>query len=263
MLHQSKMETATRLGFAARALMYMLLGWMALRTGHGETGTEVLDHLKDGGGIILMGLMAIGFFGYGVWRLSEAIMDSEGHGQDAKGLVVRTGGCISGLVHLGLGLYAAKLALGDSGGGGGAAQSGASTALTLPGGTVLLSIAAAALVATGLYQVVKAVRADFLQYLLPRAARAPWVRWVGFAGYAARGLVFAIMGWTLWRAAQEENGSRAADMGTALDVLSGPVLLVVAAGLLLFGIFSAVEAIYRRINSPEVVGDLRSRIGLA
>ena len=41
-------------------------------------------------------------------------------------------------------------------------------------------------------------------------------------------------------------------MEQALDVLRGPVEYAVAAGLLLFGAFSLVEARYRRIHEPSV-----------
>jgi len=39
-------------------------------------------------------------------------------------------------------------------------------------------------------------------------------------------------------------------MEQALDLLSGPTLLAVAGGLILFGAFSIVEARYRRIHRP-------------
>ena len=46
----------------------------------------------------------------------------------------------------------------------------------------------------------------------------------------------------------------------SLDLLSGPLLYAVAAGLMLFGAFSIVEARYRRIHKPpmdEIKQDMR------
>lgn len=261
MLGQRAMETATRLGFAARALMYVLLGWIALRTGRSEGNAEVLEYLQGGAGQVVLAVMAIGFFAYGLWRLIEAAVDSEGHGGDAKGVAVRIGGAVSGLVHFALGVYAMRLATSDTGSGGGtAAEEGAATALSLPGGTVLLMVAAASLIATAGYQFVKSAKGTFLKHLQVEAARRSWVKWAGRAGYAARGVVFLIMGWFLWRAAQDHNAGRAGDVGSALEALSGPLQAAVAVGLLLFGIFSAVEAVYRRINNPEVISRLQSRV---
>jgi len=163
---------------------------------------------------------------------------------------------VSGLIHLGLGFYTAKLALGQPSSGGGA-ESGAATTLSLPGGEALLMIAAAALVVTGLANLHKAVKAEFLRYLDARAAQEAWVKWVGRGGYAARAVVYALMGWFCWRAAEAASASPAGGMGEALEWLTGWPRVLVAAGLGLFGIFSLVEARYRRINDPKVLARLQ------
>jgi hypothetical protein len=41
-------------------------------------------------------------------------------------------------------------------------------------------------------------------------------------------------------------------MEQVLDLLSGPLLYAVGAGLMLFGLFSLVEARYRRVERPPV-----------
>jgi hypothetical protein len=262
MLSIGKLEALTRAGFAARGIMYVMIGYIALRTGRAENGTEVLSYFQEGAGKALLAVMAFGFFGYGIWRLTEAVIDTEGHGDDAKGYAVRTGGFVSGLIHLGLGFYSLKLATSSvpAGSGDGGAERSAQATLQFPGGGLLLTIAAAAVLITGLYQLVKAYKAGFLDHLLPRAAMAPWVEWLGRGGYAARGIVLVIMAWLLWRAAEARDASRAGDMGEALATLPDTLQLIVAAGLLLFGLFSFVEAIYRRINSPHVIERLKSQI---
>ena len=252
----SRLETLTRAGFAARGIMYGLIGYLALKSGRTEDGAGVLEYLAGGSGRLLVGLMALGFFGYALWRFSEALADTEGHGSGAKGMVVRAGGVVSGLVHLGLGIFAAALASGSGGGGGGSGGSsreGAATALSLPGGETLLILVAAALAATGLYQLIKAAKGDFLRYLDPEAARREWVGWLGRAGYAARGVVFLVMAWFLFEAGRESSASEAAGMGEALGSLPQTLQLLVAAGLFLFGLFSFVEACHRRINDPRVL----------
>jgi hypothetical protein len=251
-----RMETATRVGFAARGIMYLLIAFLALWSGRTEDGLGAMKLLDSGIGRVVLGPMAIGFVAYGVWRLAEAWIDSEGHGSDAKGLAHRAGGVVSGIIHLGLGFYTAKLALGRPAGGGGA-ESGAATTLSLPGGEALLMIAAAALLVTGMANLGKAVKAEFLQHLDGRVARETWVKWVGRGGYAARAVVFAIMGWFCWRAAEAASASQAGGIGEALEWLTGWPRLLVAAGLGLFGIFSLVEARYRRINDPNVLARLQ------
>src|SRR5687768_4061346 len=80
MLSVPSLELFTRIGFAARGLMYVLIGYFALRWGQAEEGTQAIAHLAQGSGKLLLGLMAIGFAAYGVWRVAEALIDSEGHG---------------------------------------------------------------------------------------------------------------------------------------------------------------------------------------
>src|SRR5687768_9367081 len=100
MLSRVGVETLARVGFAARGLMYLVIGYLAIRTGNAEDGSGALDYLSGGGGKLLLAVMAAGFLGYAFWRLSEAAIDSEGHGDDAKGMVARAGGAVSGIIHL-------------------------------------------------------------------------------------------------------------------------------------------------------------------
>lgn len=259
MLSLASMTTLTRIGFAARGIMYVLIGYLAIRSGRTEDGAGALAFLDSGIGKPLLIVMALGFVAYGIWRLSEAFVDSEGHGSDAKGVAVRIGGAASGLIHLGLAFFALSLGMGGGSAGGDGTQQGAATALSFPGGQVALTVAAAALIATGLYQIVKAARADFLRHLDPKAAHAAWVEWLGRAGYAARGIVFILIGWFLWNAAREANAAEAGGIGEALESLPGGFQAAVAAGLLLFGLFSLVEARYRRINDPHVIERLKGK----
>lgn len=252
------LEMLTRIGFAARGVMYFLIGYLALRTGRSEDGSGALGYLADGSGKLLLGAMALGFLAYAIWRLSEAVIDTEGHGSEAKGIAVRAGGAVSGIIHLGLAALAARLALGQGGGGSGGTERGAATALSLPGGTWLVGLAGLVLMAAGLWQIVKAVRADFLRHLDGRAAGRAWVAWLGRAGYAARGLVFLLMGWFFIKAGFASDAAQAGGIDQVLASLSGTPRFAVALGLLLFGLFSLIEARYRRINDPDVLDRLKS-----
>lgn len=261
MVTRGGIELLTRIGFAARGLMYLTIGALALRSGRAADSQAALAELAGGFGGVLLGLMAVGFLGYAIWRLSEALIDSEGHGSDAKGLATRIGGAVSGLVHLGLALFALRLAIGDrSGDGSGTgSQQGAAMALQLPGGTLLLIVAALALIGTGLFQLRKAVRADFLDHLDRKIASASWVKWSGRIGYAARGLVFLLIGWFAGQAALSGRAAEAGGIAEALAALPGGLFLLVASGFALFGLFSLVEARWRRITNPRLLDQLRVR----
>lgn len=246
-------EIATRVGFAARGLIYVLIGWLALRSGRAEDGSGILDYLAGGGGWLLLAVMAAGLFAYGLWRLLDAWLDLEGRGSDGKAAARRAGAAVSGLAHLGLGAAAALHALGSAGRGGGSqAESGAETALALPGGGIILILAAAALFATGLVQLGKAWSLSFMRPLGGGGEARRWLCLLGRAGFAARGTVFLIIAWFFWRAGREASSAQAGGVAEALRALPSSLQMVVAAGLLLFGLFSFAEAWFRRIPDAHV-----------
>lgn len=252
-----KLEAITRMGFAARGVLYCIIGYLALRVGRNEDAAGAIDFLASGSGKLILSLVALGLFGYGFWRISEAFIDTEGHGSDAKGMAVRIGGVASGLFHLGLCYGAVKLLFDIEGGSGDGAEMGARTALSFPGGATAITIFAVILALTGVYQAVKAIKLGFLRYLEPEAARMTWVHWVGRLGYLARGSVFVVMGVFLWNAGMASRASEAGSMGEALGALPPSLQPFVAAGLFAFGIFSFVEARYRRITDQNVVARLK------
>lgn len=254
-------EALTRIGFAARGLLYVLIGWLTLRTGRPEDGSGALDELAGGAGGLVLAAMALGFFGYGGWRLAEAWVDSEGHGGDARGLAARAAGAVSGLIHLGLGALAVRVALGGRAGGGEAPEQGAATALALPAGELVLFFVAAAVLAAAVYQLLQAYKPRFLRHLDPAAAARRWVGWLGRAGFLARGLVFLVIAWLIGRSAIDARSSEAGGVGDALGSLPMTLRLAVAAGLVLFGLFSLVEARFRRIHAPAIAAKVAGALG--
>lgn len=248
-----KFELPTRLGFAARGLMYMLVGFLAVWWGKAEDPSGALGFLHARTGQPVLIVMVVGFGAYALWRLLGAWVDSEGHGSDRKGILIRLGGAGSGVIYCGFAYTAARLALGAGGGGGSGdrAREGAATALSLPGGKVLLILVAIGFLVGGGYQIVKAARGKFLRHLGGAAANALWAQIVGRGGYAARGIVFLVVAYLFAQAALHESPGQAGGMHEALASLPRTLRLAVGCGLLLFGLFSLVEARYRRIGNPS------------
>ncbi|HEX8667699.1 MAG TPA: DUF1206 domain-containing protein [Allosphingosinicella sp.] len=250
-------EAMTRIGFAARGVMYMLIGLLALKSGRTEDGAGAMEMLGSGFGRVALAAMAVGFLCYGLWRLSEAALDTQRLGRDVKGVAVRASGAVSGLVHLSLAWIAVRLAMGNGGGGGGT-RAKAAEAMALPGGWLLLAAAALGIGVAGAFQLVRAARGDFTKHLDGEAAGRAWVVWLGRAGYAARGIIFLLMAWFFARAAWTAHAREAGGIGEALDSLPASLRTAVAAGLLLFGVFSLVEARHRRIATPPVGAQLKA-----
>jgi hypothetical protein len=243
-----RMTALTRLGFAARGLLYIVIAVLLFRSGRSEGASGALAELGKSGGDPLLLAMAAGFVAYGIWRLADTALNIEGHEQGAKGAGTRIAAGVSGIAYSALAWQAFKLMDGAGSGSGDRAEEGARTALALPGGPLLLVLGGAILVGAGIFQLVKAYRYSFCDHLDPAVAREPWVRWMGRGGYSARGIIFMVSGFFLVRAGLDSEASKAGGMEEALRWLDSPVDLAVGAGLLLFGLFSLVEARFRRIH---------------
>ena len=253
---------AARLGFAARGLVYLLVGWFALdaaRQGSApKDNQQAMGSLADQPlGHALLGVIAVGLAGYALWRLSEAVLDPDRRGTDPKALVERTGFGWSALVHFGLAFYAARLALDRAGAGNSnsdaSARSWSGWLLDQPAGQWLLGAVGLLLIAGAGAQAWKAWQNRFAEDLSGDVPLPRYACMAGQIGYAARALVFLIIGWFLLAAAWHARAAEAGGTGQALRTLReqpyGPWLLsLVAAGLILFGIFSFVEARFRRIR---------------
>lgn len=259
---QSNLTMLARLGFAARGLVYLLVGWFAIDAArHGGAPGDnraALESLADGGlGRALLGVIAFGLIGYAIWRLSEAWFDPEDEGHDLKGTIARGGHAISGVVHIALAFVAARLALGERGGGGDQASEGAAMLMAQPAGVWLVGLFGLLLLGGAAGNFLEAYRAKFARYMGGGEPAPGYVKLAGRIGYAARGVVFTMIAWFFVRAALAANPERAGGTGEALRELQsqdyGPLLLgIVALGLLLFGVFSLIEARYRqlRVVSP-------------
>ena len=246
---ESKFLLLTRLGFVARGLLYILIAALVIATGRTEDLTGAMEMVSDGPGRLLLVGMAAGMAAYGLWRVADAVLGVENLGQTGKAYRKRAAAGGIGAIYLYLAYKALRLLSGAHVANG--ARQEASAVLDLPGGELVLGGAALVMLVAGLNQLRKAAKCSFMNRLDPQARR-PLVLWLGRIGYAARGVIFIAVSWLMARAAMEHSASQAGGMEQALDVLRGPVEYAVAAGLLLFGAFSLVEARYRRIHEPSV-----------
>ena len=255
----ARLETFARLGYFARGIVYLLLGYFALRSGHGEGTSTVIERLRDMPlGSLLLIVIAVGLLGYGLFRLYSGWLDLNGDGTDPGGLFKRFGQAASAVTHIALAFFAAKTAMGleDSGGG---AREAAETAFTFPGGALAVGLAGALIVVAGLGNFLEAWKATFRRLL---DAKAPgWTCHAGRAGYAARGAVFVMIGWQVIAYAAGLDGGRIG-MEHAMEQLSRREWLftAIAAGLALFGLFSLIMAFYARIRDENVIERLKAEI---
>jgi hypothetical protein len=260
-------ERAGRLGLVAKGVSYALIGILALQIPLGQGGQAadrqgVLRQLaSESWGPAALIALAVGFAGYALWRLCDALFDRGDEGDDASGLAKRAKAFGVGAAYVASAVVAVSLVVSSrtsgTAGGSGSGDESAETARVFewPAGRWIVLAVAIGFVGAGLYNVYRGVVRKFRERL-KRGEMGPQVeRWAvasGVAGHVARGVVFSLVGVFLAKAAIEYDPAEAIGIDGALLKLveqpAGPLLLgAVAAGLVAYALYCLVEARYRRI----------------
>jgi len=256
---QRWIEKGARFGHVTKGVLYGLIGALALQVALGAGGqvaggqeaARFVGHQPFGQ--VLLVLIAVGLFGYSVWRFIEGIKDTERKGSDGTGLAKRAAALASGLANGALAVVVLQMALGQSRGG--ASSSWVARVLAQPFGAVLIALIGAAIVIAGVAQFYQAYSKKFLEMFRWHSMSATERRWItrmGQVGYSARGVVFPIIGISLLRAALDANPSASRGVREALleiaHSMAGQVLLgLVAVGFVAYGLFMLASARYRHM----------------
>ncbi len=261
--NSSTLEGVARAGMVAQGVLYILVGLLALRIAFGEGGggkqADQSGALRELAaqpfGLLLVWAVGIGLAGLALWRLSEAMFGaSEKGGHKTRKRLMSAGRFVLYGV---LAFSVLSFANGSKGGGSSDAKSEDITAraLSVPAGQVLVGLAGLAIAAFGAWGAVQALRRKYHDHLrmsrIPRRHRK-WVDVLGVTGGVARGAVLFVLGLFAMEAAWSSDADEAKGMDGALrsfaDTPVGPWLLVaVAAGVTLFGLFCFMLARWRRV----------------
>ncbi len=251
---------AARAGYVAKGIVYLLIGGLASLAAAGlggeNVGTkEALNRLvAEPFGDPLLGLLGGGLLAYALWRVLQALLDTEGVGLGFKGLGTRLGFLVSGAVHASLGTYCFDL-LQHAARASGEAETQDRTALLMshPGGVWLVFAVGLVFLGIGTRQLWRAIRRSYLKNWYHRqmgTAQRRFFEVITRWGLSARGVVFVIVGLFLCIAAWQTDPSQAQGLGGALNVLAGqpfgPWLLgIVALGLVGYGLYCLINAGFR------------------
>jgi len=246
-----------RLGFVARGIAYIVIGVIALMLAFGVARHEpdragAIEAIADKPfGYLLLWILVIGFLGLAVWRLVQAAEKrlnlTEGH--RVLALLYGIAYAIAFYSTLMFVVHGTRPASSDA-----SARDYTAQVLSLDGGRVIVAVAGIVLVAIGIVMAVTGFGAKFTRQLrmgwMSGGTQDVVVR-LGQAGYVARAVLVVGIGIAALDAAITYDAAKAKGIDGVLRSFAqtsfGPWLLIlIALGLIAFGIFSFFEAKWRR-----------------
>jgi hypothetical protein len=260
--HSKSLKVAARAGFVARGAIYLLIGIIALQIalgqgGQADRGGALGQIAAKSYGTFLLWLLVIGFAGLALWRFSEAVFGAVG--PDGHKTGERLKSLARGLLYSFFFVSTLQLVMGTSSSAtaNGNSQSKALTArvMTHGGGRFLVGLVGLVVLVIGVLLAREGWTKEFLKRMnfggAPAGTRA-LVEKLGVLGGVARGAVTALAGVFLIIAAVRFSPSKAEGIDGSLRAFAGTplgpfLLILVAVGLVAFGLFSWCEARWRRV----------------
>ncbi len=250
-----------RLGYGARGMVYLVLaffiGSAALTTGIGGDSKDAVRFITQSkASAIITPLLVVSLGGYSLWRLVQAIFDTDDHGLKPSGLAVRAGLLGSAATYVFLAVYAFSLWWGNTiAAGGGGSESFTKTAAAFIGEGPVSLILSLIFAIVGGAHVYKAISGKYRDHIQASEAVLRWVDMAATGGLIARGVIFFIIAYLLFQhglAGQEGKASLADALNFIAGLPFGSWLLgATGVGFFLFSVYSFSEAIWRRINVED------------
>jgi hypothetical protein len=254
------LEYTTRAGFIGYGVVHLLFAWLALQVAFGNSSDDsdqsgALQTLaRQPLGRTLVVLIIIGLVAMAIWQCFEAAV---GHrGDDGKTRVAeRIASAVRTVVYLYLAYSGYQVLQGASSSSSDKQQKASEQLMGSTGGRWVIGLAGLVVAAVGVGLVVYGALKRFEKHLntgqmSPTVRRT--TRRLGVAGYAAKGVAYAIAGGLFVVAALTYDADKARGLDGGLRALAqesyGPILLgVVAAGIAAYGVFCLLQARYRKV----------------
>lgn len=244
-----------RAGFVARGVVYIVIGVLAVLVGLGfgrhdlDRGGALYAIAREPFGALLLWLLVIGFVGLALWRAVRAASSAESGGHRALDAVRAVVYAIAAWSTYQFLVHGRTPTSSDD-----SAHDVSARLLHTQGGRVLMIVLSLIVIAVGIAIVARALSKRFAERL-----RTGWMTYrtrdlvlrLGQAGHIARGVIIAAVGIFALQAALSANPGKAKGLDATLRSFAqtsfGPlVLILVALGLIAFGLYSFAEARWRR-----------------
>jgi hypothetical protein len=249
-----------RLGYAAKGLVFLIIGVMALMLMMGMGGqlsdpTDALKviHRQPFGQFLLL-LTGISLLGYVAWRAAQSIFNVEHKEHSAKNAIKRIGYAISGLVYLSLSVLAIRGFMEGRVQNNEGSMGLTAKALDLPAGPALVMITGAIIIGVGLFHFVMGFQKRFMkQFENGRMTEKEReiIEKSGMIGLPARGFTFGIIGYFFIRAGMHANAAETKDTKGVMEHILGlpmgeAILAIIAVGFVCYAVYCFAAARYRR-----------------
>lgn len=252
-----------RIGLIAKGMVYALIGTLVLLSLTHVRSEDPKQANKGGvfqfvqelpAGQLLLFIIIAGLICYTVWRLIQSFKNSTG--EEIK-FSRRIRYFFSGLTYGSLAFYGFKFLShqksADSGSGN---EKAAQQVLEFSAGEWLLGAASLVMAGIGVYQFYYALSEKYKKHVstlnLPSTASKALLG-SGKVGYLARGFVWFIVAFLLFKAALHSNSKEAGSTGDAFEFLQDAsygnyLLAALALGLVAYGVFNFVRARYESFH---------------
>lgn len=264
-------DYVARFGYAAKTVVYISLGILTLFAAMSYMSTDNLTQkdvfheiLQKPFGHILLTLVSIGLFSYALWRLIQAIKNTEGlDNAKFKDVLMRIFFVFSAMTYAAGGWLAFKVLRGSESQSSsqekGSSETLAAELMGYSWGVWLVGLVGLLIITFAFVQFKHAYKGDFME---------KFERWrmsakeksasclAGQLGYAARGILYVLVGGFFIQAAYQHDSSEAGGLKEALaEIVDQPfgqwLLAIMAIGLIMFGIFCAFESVYRQTEAKN------------
>lgn len=248
------MEWAARAGLVAYALIYLVVGWLAIQLAFGDhqgspSSKGALRELaQQPVGSVLVWVVTIGMFLLVLWKGIDALVGHREEQDASKRTRKRLSSGLKAVLYAAVGVSGISVATHSSGGS--SQQTWTAKVMDWPGGQVLVGAAGLAIIGYGAYQIWMAWSEKFTKKLDAEGRSGDTGRAFlafGKAGYTAKGAAIVLVGGLFCYGALTHNAKNTGGLDEALLVVLkqpfGPVLLCVTGiGLACYGLFTFARA---------------------
>jgi hypothetical protein len=255
-------------GLVGKGLLYASLGFIAINVALGDSDSE--DTSKSGAiervaeapfGKFLMIVLAVGLVALVLWKATQAIAGDPVDGSEATD---RAKYAVKAFLYAGSAVTAVTILIANwsggsggssssDGGSGGGKQKAAAVLMDLPAGRWLVMIAGIGIVGFGGYQFYKhVVNTEFMDKIESADEKTTnTIETIGRVGYGGRSALMIGIGVFFFVAGVQHDSDEVKGLSGLLGELAGDpwgqvALWVIAIGTFAYGVYTLIEAKYRR-----------------